>query len=54
MAVYFLTHCMQSQIFCGVGDYVNAQDSARKWYEAIVQEVTPETVKVHYFGLGSI
>ena len=44
---------MQTQIFCQVGDYVDAQDSARKWYEAIVREVTPETVKVHYFGWGS-
>ncbi|KAL7518675.1 hypothetical protein ACHAWX_003486 [Stephanocyclus meneghinianus] len=35
------------------GDYVDAQDTALKWYEAIVREVTPETVKVHYFGWGS-
>lgn len=36
-----------------VGDFVDAQDTALKWYEAIVKEVTPETVKVHYFGWGS-
>jgi len=35
------------------GDYVDAQDSARKWYEAIVREVKPDTIKVHYFGWGS-
>ena len=36
-----------------VGDYVDAQDSARKWYEAIVCDVKSETIKVHYFGWGS-
>eukprot|EP00804_Cyclotella_cryptica_P029210 CCRYP_011647-RC/>CCRYP_011647-RC protein AED:0.05 eAED:0.05 QI:124/1/1/1/1/1/6/1079/1337 len=36
-----------------VGDFVDAQDTALKWYEAIVRELTPETVKVHYFGWGS-
>lgn len=36
-----------------MGDYVDAQDSTRKWYEAIVREVSPTTVKVHYFGWGS-
>jgi len=36
-----------------VGDFVDAQDSARQWYEAIVREVAPDTVKVHYFGWGS-
>ena len=32
---------------------MDAQDSARKWYEAIVREVSEDTVKVHYFGWGS-
>lgn len=36
-----------------VGDYVDAQDTARQWYEGIVREITPDTVKVHYFGWGS-
>ena len=36
-----------------VGDYVDAQDSARKWYETIVREVKPDSVKVHYMGWGS-
>lgn len=36
-----------------VGDFVDAQDSAKKWYEGIVREVTPDTIKVHYFGWGS-
>lgn len=36
-----------------VGDFVDAQDSTRQWYEAIIREVTPDTVKVHYFGWGS-
>ena len=36
-----------------VGDYVDAQDSAKKWYEAIVREVKTDTIKVHYFGWGS-
>lgn len=37
-----------------VGDYVDAHDSARKWYEAIVCDVKSETtIKVHYFGWGS-
>eukprot|EP00751_Fragilariopsis_kerguelensis_P010792 CAMPEP_0170769684 /NCGR_PEP_ID=MMETSP0733-20121128/7105_1 /TAXON_ID=186038 /ORGANISM="Fragilariopsis kerguelensis, Strain L26-C5" /LENGTH=1382 /DNA_ID=CAMNT_0011111289 /DNA_START=85 /DNA_END=4230 /DNA_ORIENTATION=- len=36
-----------------VGDFVDAQDIAGKWYEAIVQEVTDTTVNVHYFGWAS-
>lgn len=36
-----------------VGEFVDAQDSAGKWYEAIVREVTEDTVKVHYFGWAS-
>lgn len=36
-----------------VGDFVDAQDSAGKWYEALVREVTDDTVKVHYFGWAS-
>lgn len=33
-----------------VGDFVDAQDSAGQWYEAIVREVTEDTVTVHYAG----
>lgn len=33
-----------------VGDFCDAQDSAGKWYEALVREITEDTVKVHYFG----
>jgi hypothetical protein len=36
-----------------VGDFVDAQDSTGKWYEAIVREVSDDTVKVHYFGWAS-
>jgi len=36
-----------------VGDFVDAQDIAGKWYEAIVQEVYKTTVKVHYLGWAS-
>jgi ubiquitin carboxyl-terminal hydrolase 8 len=36
-----------------VGDFVDAQDVAGKWYEAIVREVTDTTVNVHYFGWAS-
>ena len=36
-----------------VGDFVDAQDAAGKWYEAIVQKVTDDTVTVHYFGWAS-
>jgi ubiquitin carboxyl-terminal hydrolase 8 len=36
-----------------VGDFVDAQDIAGKWYEAIVREVDDDTVKVHYFGWAS-
>lgn len=36
-----------------VGDFVDAQDSTGKWYEAIVREVAEETVTVHYFGWAS-
>lgn len=36
-----------------VGDFVDAQDIAGKWYEAIVREVSDTTVKVHYFGWAS-
>ena len=36
-----------------VGDFVDAQDVAGKWYEAIVREVTDATVNVHYFGWAS-
>ena len=33
-----------------VGDFVDAQDSGRKWYEAVVRDVHPNAVKVHYLG----
>jgi len=36
-----------------VGDFVDAQDIAGKWYEAIVQEVSQTTVKIHYLGWAS-
>ncbi|KAL7546415.1 hypothetical protein ACHAWF_009751 [Thalassiosira exigua] len=36
-----------------VGDFVDAQDLARKLYEAIVLEIKPDTVKVHYFSWSS-
>jgi len=35
-----------------VGDCVDAMDSARKWYEAVVREVGEDTVKVHFVGWG--
>lgn len=36
-----------------VGDFVDAQDVTGKWYEAVVREVTDETVRVHYLGWAS-
>lgn len=36
-----------------VGDFVDAQDSAGKWYEAIVRRIEGELVTVHYFGWAS-
>jgi len=36
-----------------VGDYVDAQDTAGKWYEAIVRKVAEDTVTVHYVGWAS-
>jgi len=36
-----------------VGDYVDAQDVAGKWYEAVVREVDETSVKVHYVGWAS-
>ena len=36
-----------------VGDFVDAQDSAGKWYEALVHEVNDESIRVHYFGWAS-
>jgi hypothetical protein len=33
-----------------VGDFVDSQDAAGKWYEALVREVAEDTVTVHYFG----
>lgn len=36
-----------------VGDFVDAQDIAGKWFEAIVKEVTEYTVTVHYIGWAS-
>ena len=32
---------------------MDAQDSAGKWYESLVLEVTDNTVTVHYFGWAS-
>ena len=32
---------------------MDAQDSAGKWYEAIVREITDDTVTVHYAGWAS-
>ena len=36
-----------------VGDFVDAQDSSGKWYEAVVREVNEDTVSVHYLGWAS-
>jgi ubiquitin carboxyl-terminal hydrolase 8 len=36
-----------------VGDYVDAQDVAGNWYEAVVREVKADTVTVHYIGWSS-
>jgi hypothetical protein len=36
-----------------VGDFVDAQDSAGKWYEAIVRSLDDDFVTVHYFGWAS-
>lgn len=36
-----------------VGDFVDAQDTAGKWYEAIVRDVGDDTVTVHYAGWAS-
>ena len=36
-----------------VGDFVDAQDVAEKWYEAIVRKVDEDTLTVHYFGWAS-
>ena len=36
-----------------VGDFVDAQDITGSWYEAIVQEVSDTSVKVHYLGWAS-
>ena len=36
-----------------VGDFVDAQDIAGKWFEAVVKEVTETTVTVHYLGWAS-
>jgi len=36
-----------------LGDFVDAQDSTGKWYEAVVVNVTKDTVKVHYCGWSS-
>lgn len=36
-----------------VGDFVDAQDTAGRWYEAVVREVTDDTVTVHYTGWAS-
>jgi len=36
-----------------VGDFVDAQDSFGKWYEAVVRHVHDKYIKVHYFGWSS-
>lgn len=36
-----------------VGDFVDAQDIAGRWYEAVVKEVSETTVTVHYIGWAS-
>jgi len=36
-----------------VGDFVDAQDSSGKWYEAVITHLSEDTVKVHYFGWSS-
>lgn len=36
-----------------IGDFVDAQDSAGKWYEAIVRNMDDDSVLVHYFGWAS-
>jgi hypothetical protein len=36
-----------------VGDFVDAQDSAGKWYEALVRRIEGDLVTVHYFGWAS-
>ncbi len=36
-----------------VGDFVDAQDSAGKWYEAMVRSMQDDFVTVHYFGWAS-
>ena len=35
------------------GDFVDAQDNTRTWYEAQIREVHGDKVKVHYFGWAS-
>jgi ubiquitin carboxyl-terminal hydrolase 8 len=36
-----------------VGDYVDAQDVAGQWYEAVVRDIDQDTVLVHYAGWAS-
>jgi len=36
-----------------VGDFVDAQDTAGKWYEAVVRQIEDDLVCVHYFGWAS-
>mmetsp|Transcript_8792 Transcript_8792/g.21463 ORF Transcript_8792/g.21463 Transcript_8792/m.21463 type:complete len:1215 (+) Transcript_8792:406-4050(+) len=36
-----------------VGDFVDAQDIAGKWYEAVVKDVSETTVTIHYLGWAS-
>jgi ubiquitin carboxyl-terminal hydrolase 8 len=36
-----------------VGDFVDAQDSAGNWYEAIVRDVRPQDMRVHFLGWSS-
>eukprot|EP00934_Nitzschia_sp_Nitz4_P002136 Nitzschia sp. Nitz4//scaffold46_size129759//49937//53329//NITZ4_003499-RA/size129759-snap-gene-0.24-mRNA-1//-1//CDS//3329552589//2136//frame0 len=36
-----------------VGDFCDAQDTAGKWFEALVKEVNQDTIVVHYLGWTS-
>lgn len=36
-----------------IGDFVDARDNTGKWYEAVVQELESDRIKVHYLGWAS-
>ena len=46
-------HSLELSTRLKVGDLVDAQDVAGKWYEAIVNELDENTVTVHYVGWAS-